>query len=132
MKKEYLFTPEQKQYFIQDECYIGCKFGKFMSSNGFLDSWTQSNINSFKGKFQNKPIINKGKQLGILFAYNIAIKNVDYFIQNRTYDFARYFSKKTTKGWNGFAYYIFEQLQKMESEQDVREFFEILYNKIFD
>lgn len=132
MKKQCLFTPEQKQILLEYNCDIACKFGRFFWKNGFLEHWTQSDIVAFKSKLKNNPILSNGKQLGILFAYHISTKNIDYFIKNRTYDFQKYFSIKTSKGWNGFAYYIYEQLQKMQNEQEIREFFENLYNKIFD
>jgi len=130
MKKECLFTPEQKQILIQKQ--IAFAFGKFFASMGFLTSWAKHHQTEFENRLKNRPIKHKSNQLGILFAYYIATKNFNYFAKNRQFDYDLYFCSVTSKGWSGFAYYIFQSLKMLNSDDEVFVFFEELYNRIFD
>lgn len=124
--KKCLFTPEQKEVVI-DNAY---EFGKFFAKKQFIKAWTPSFRNEFK-KNLNKVVKNQSRQLGILFAYHISIKNFDYFIQNRSFDFERYFTSLPTTGWAGFTYWLFNEFQKLETNKEIIEFFEKLHEEIF-
>ena len=128
MKKECLFTPKQKQVVV-DKSY---EFGKFFANKDFIDNWEKPSQTEFENRLKNRPVKSQSKQLGILFAYNIIKKDFDYFIKNRKFDFDKYFSSKTQKGWSGFAYYIFQTLKELQSDEEVQYFFEELYNTILD
>lgn len=128
MKKECLFTAEQKQVVI-DKAY---EFGKFFAKKGFIDNWAKSTQTDFESRLKNRPVKHQSKQLGILFAYNIITNNFDYFVKNRTFDFERYFASEVQKGWGGFAHYITKTLEELQSDEEVQCFFEELYNFIFD
>jgi hypothetical protein len=127
MKKEYLFTERQKQIVINNSY----EFGKFFSNNNLRNkSYTPSDVSNFKNCLKRN-IICQSSQLGILFAYHIATKNFDYFIEKQTFDFRKYIKNDPTTGWSGFANYIFQSLQKCNTDKEVKFVFEELYYKIF-
>ena len=128
MKNEFLFTPEQKQVVIKN----AYEFGKFFAKMNFLTSWAKHHQTEFTNRLKNRSIKNQSSQLGILFAYYISIKNFDYFIKNKTFDYNRYFTIQTSTGWAGFAYYIFQSLQELKTDIEIQYFFEELHNTIFD
>ena len=91
MQKQDLFTPEQKKVVVGKHY----EFGLYFSTKNWLTNWGKyQNRASFKVRLENPIIINASAQLGILFAYHIATKNYEYFIQNRKNHFDQYFSKK--------------------------------------
>lgn len=128
MKKQCLYTPAQKQVVAEKSC----NFGKFFARQKFINNWTQSTINKFRNHFPKKDFTKEAYQVGVLFAYYITIQNIDYFKKNRTFDFSQYFTNSPTTSWAGFAYYIFQSLQKFKTDAEVECFFEKLYNTIFD
>ena len=128
MKKECLFAPEQKQVVIANAYDIG----KFFVSKGLLTSWAKHHQTEFINRLKNRSIQRQSSQLGILFAYHISIKDFDYFVKNKTFDYNRYFTSVATTGWTGFAYYMFQIMQKSESDLECQKAFEELYNTIFN
>lgn len=128
MKKQCLFTAEQKQVVIENDY----EFGKFFASKGFLTSWAKHHQTEFTNRLKNRSIKNQSSQLGVLFAYYISIKDFHYFIKNKTFDYNKYFTSSASTGWAGFAYYIFQSLQELKTDIEIQYFFEELYNTIFD
>ena len=128
MKKECLFTAEQKQVVIEN--YY--EFGKYFDRKNLIKDWSQTSQTEFCNRLKNRPVKNQSKQLGILFAYHIITKNYDYFINNKTFDFQRYFTMSAAKGWSGFVYFIFQELKKLQTAEEVTVFFDNLYDELFN
>jgi len=126
MKNECLFTPEQKQVVIQEYS----KFGDFFARQGLLTSWTTYAAYQQTRNFTKKPITKPAHQLGVLFAYYIITKNINYFKQNRQHNYKQYFTNKASNSWAGFAYYIVQNLENASSDEEVEMFFESLYKKL--
>lgn len=126
MKKECLFTPEQKQVVVE----YASEFQRFFASRGYLKSSTPSSVYMFRRGFAGTPVQRPAAQLGVLFAYYIITKNYDYFKKNRQHNYQKYLTNIPHSSWCGFAYYIWQSLQDLQSDEEVQIFFEELHEQI--
>jgi len=126
MKNECLFTPEQKQVVIGSIS----EFGKFFADKNWKKAWTHSISYEFRRNFIKNAVNQPSAQLGVLFAYYIAVQNYDYFKKNRQCNYQKYFTNTPATSWSAFAYYIWQSLQKLQSDDEVQVFFDELCYKI--
>ena len=126
MKKECLFTPEQKQIVIENVS----EFCKFFADKKWKKAWTHSIAYEFRRNFEEKPVQRSSAQLGVLFAYYIITQNYDYFKKNRQHSYQKYFTNAPVESWSAFAHYIWQSIKELQSDDEVQVFCEELCYKI--